>query len=58
MDLSSPLSDHALVHYCQGGIAGRAYVAADEEDVTMGDLGDAVGSSKALCSDHIDQKVE
>lgn len=54
MDSSSPLPGHALVHCCQGDIAGHAYVVVGEEDVSTGDLEDAVDSSKAPCSDHID----
>ena len=58
MDSGFPLPVHALVHYCRGDTAGHAYVAAGEEDASMGGLGDAVDSSEVLCIGHIGQKAE
>lgn len=52
-DFSLPAPAPAPAHYCQRDMAGHAYVAVGEEDVSTVDPGDAA-DSKALYRDCID----
>ena len=51
--LPAPAPAPAPAHYCQRDMAGHAYVAVGEEDVSTVDPGDAA-DSKALYRDCID----